>query len=67
VWLLVTWTDGRRERIFEDYQPWTAVHELHSGTLRWEGRDLAVRRLQGDEHASAWNSFGIKEEIGAYM
>lgn len=35
VWLLVTWADGRRERIFEDYQPWTAVRELQSGTLCW--------------------------------
>lgn len=28
VWLLVTWAGGQRERIEEDYPPWTSVEEL---------------------------------------
>ena len=28
VWLLVTWLDGTRQGIEEDYQPWTSVAEL---------------------------------------
>ena len=31
VWLLVSWADDSRERIFEDYPPWTAVAELREG------------------------------------
>lgn len=67
VWLLLTWVDGRRERIVEDYQPWTLVHELQSGRLSWEGRDLTARALQGDERATAWEACGIKDEVGAYL
>jgi hypothetical protein len=67
VWLLITWADGRRERVFEDYQPWTAVSELRSGALSWEGLELAVRQLDADERIAAWDLYGITDAIGAYM
>ncbi|HEX2895623.1 MAG TPA: hypothetical protein VHO29_16595 [Marmoricola sp.] len=67
VWLLITWADGRRERVFEDYQPWTAVSELRSGALSWEGLELAVRQLDADERTTAWDLYGITDAIGAYL
>lgn len=53
--------DGRRERVFKDYRPWIVVEELRSGTLNWEGRDLVVRRLDGNERSRGWHLYGIKE------
>jgi hypothetical protein len=36
VWFIVVWADGERERLFEDYPPWTAVAEIRSGVFVWE-------------------------------
>lgn len=33
VWVLVTWIDGHRERVMEDYAPFISVQELRDGHL----------------------------------
>lgn len=71
VWLLVTWSDGRQERIEEDYPPWTIVDEIREGTLRWtiDGQEshLEVRWLQGDDARAAWRLHGIHHPVGHYL
>lgn len=71
VWLLVSWIDGSRERIFEDYAPWTAVEELSQGHLLWESphgeSDLEARWLSGEEREQAWRRFGIVDDVSAYL
>ncbi|HKE65571.1 MAG TPA: hypothetical protein VKB59_13120 [Micromonosporaceae bacterium] len=39
VWFVVVWSDGRRERSFEDYPPWTTVREMQSGFFEWTDGD----------------------------
>ena len=67
----MTWADGRRERVYEDYQPWTSVAELLTGHFVWErGTTKAVfttEWLTGSERADAWQEYGILDEVGAYM
>jgi len=71
VWLLVTWANGRRDRIGEDYEPWTYVRELRDDHLVWpsdEGEvDFEARWLEGQERETAWHRFGITDDPGAYM
>lgn len=71
VWLLITWADGRRERIEEDYPPWTSVKELHAGVLRWtvDGRQVQFKAvwLDGEQATEAWHRYGIHEPIGHYL
>jgi hypothetical protein len=35
VWFVVVWSDGTRERSFEDYAPWTFVTEMIDGIFDW--------------------------------
>lgn len=71
VWLLVTWADGRRERIEEDYQPWISVAELREGHFVWQSPggevDFEAEWLSGAERDRAWESYGIHDDVGAYM
>ena len=72
VWWLVTWADGRRDRIEEDYPPWTLVQEVRKGYAELEinpGRDqrFQVQWLEGDARAEAWSHYGILDDVGAYM
>jgi hypothetical protein len=67
----VTWLDGTRERIEEDYRPWTSVAELSDGHLTWDknGREqrFEVEWLSGQDRDRAWKDFGIHEAVGTYM
>lgn len=71
VWLLVSWLDGTRERIEEDYRPWAWVAELADGHLEVERRGRKMRLsadwVTGPERESLWGQFGILEPVGAYM
>ena len=71
VWLLVTWVDGRRDRIEEDYPAWTSVAEICRGFLTWtiDDRDtkLEVAWLEGDSADEAWERYGIHDEVGHYL
>jgi len=71
VWLLVSWIDGSRERIFEDYPPWTAVEELRHGHFVWESPDgeidLEASWLTGEERDHAWARYGILHDVSAYL
>jgi hypothetical protein len=71
VWLLISWSDGRRERIAEDYPPWTSVDELRAGFLRWsvdaQELELKVVWLQGDDARLGWQRYGIHEPVGRYL
>ena len=71
VWLLITWADGRRERIEEDYPPWTLVNELRAGMLRWivdqRQVDFQVVWLGGDQATEAWRQYGIHGPVGNYL
>lgn len=71
VWLLVTWVDGRRDRIEEDYPPWTSVAEICRGFLTWTIDDretkLEVAWLEGDSADEAWERYGIHDEVGHYL
>jgi hypothetical protein len=71
VWLLVSWTDGSRERIFEDYLPWTSVAELREGHLSWDSPDgevdLQASWLAGKDREQAWPRYGILDDISAYL
>jgi len=70
---LVTWSDGRRERIEEDYPPWTLVEEVRQGRVELETEPgtkpatFVVRWLSGDERSRAWARYGITDEVEAYM
>jgi hypothetical protein len=70
VWLLITWTNERRERIEEDYPPWTLVEEVRGGSLRWtvDGQqvELDVAWLRGDQSREALRRYGIREPVGHY-
>lgn len=70
VWLLLTWADGQRERIFEDYPPWTAVEELRKGVFHWDGEragDYVATWAEGTERDRLWSEVGIKAPVGAYL
>jgi hypothetical protein len=71
VWLLVTWINGRRERIEEDYEPWTYVADLLDGHFKWESGTNEVvfhaEWLSGPDRDDAWEKYGILEAVGAYM
>lgn len=73
VWWLVTWSDGRRERIEEDYPPWILVDEVRRGRVELEvvpGAEPSVfvaEWLEGDDRLEAWQRYGINGEIGDYM
>ncbi|GAA1960261.1 hypothetical protein GCM10009798_19820 [Nocardioides panacihumi] len=66
VWLVVVWSDGRRERSVEDYPPWTYVREMHAGKFVWlgapdVGRDgeYDVEFLPEAERDRMWAELGI--------
>ena len=72
VWLMVTWADGSRGGITEDYEEWTSVQELREGHLSWPcdevgSVDYEARWLDGPERDAAWRRFGIIDDSGAYM
>ena len=77
VWLLITWTNGKRERIIEDYEPWTYVAQLQDGWLLWDdlwddevdapATRYEARWLAGDERDEAWRRYGIHEPVGHYI
>ena len=71
VWLLITWADGRRERIEEDYPPWTSVEELRAGFLRRsvDGRQVQFEAvwLYSERATEAWHFYGIHEPVGHYF
>lgn len=71
VWILVTWSDGRRERIAEDYPPWTSVTETRDGWVSWETDGSEVRYdvtwLGEPERSRLWPQVGIVDDVGAYM
>jgi hypothetical protein len=73
VWLLLTHLDGSRERIKEDYPPWTYVSELQQGRLVWEagGPDgttvYDASWLEGDAREPAWELWGIKSDVSSYL
>jgi hypothetical protein len=71
VWLFITWSDGRRERIEDDYPPWTSVDELRAGFLRRSvdahELEFKVVWLQGDDARLAWARYGIHEPVGHYL
>jgi hypothetical protein len=59
VWLLIAWSDGRRERIEEDYPPWSLVGEMRQGWLELEteaGAEPMTFRgeLAADDHSCCW-------------
>ena len=70
---MVTWSDGRRDRIEEDYPPWTIVDEVRRGRVELETTPGAVAStfilewLQGDDRAEAWRRYGITGEVEDYM
>lgn len=71
VWILITWSDGRRERIEEDYPPWTSVTEIRDGWVSWktdgsEGH-YEVIWLDEPERSRLWPEVGIVGDVGAYM
>lgn len=71
VWLLLTWLDGSRDPIQEDYAPWFYIPGLKEGGISWAspGGDVAyeVRWLESDERRDTWGRYGIVEDVGAYM
>lgn len=71
VWLLVTWIDGRREQLLEDYPPWTSVTELREGHFVWPDPrgdiDFTTRWLTGAEQQQAWQRWGITSDPSTYM
>ena len=71
VWLLITRSDGRRERIEEDYPPWTSVQELRAGVLRWtvEGDKVQFEAgwLNGEQATEACRLYGIQKPVGHYL
>ena len=68
VWFLVTWADGRRERIEEDYPPYALVPEVVAGIYTSDvGVRYAVRWLTGVERQSAWETHGIHGPASRYM
>lgn len=70
VWWLVTWATGRRERIDEDYRPWTLVEEMRAGHFVWHTPqgdvDFEAEWLGGEERDRAWQAYGIHDDIGVY-
>lgn len=72
VWWLVTWNDGRRERIEEDYPPWTLVDEVRHGYAELEvspgvHQHFGIEWLHGGARTEAWQRHGVLEDVGAYM
>lgn len=44
-WFVIIWTDGTKERSFEDYGPgWYAVRELEAGVLHHFGPSIRLER-----------------------
>jgi hypothetical protein len=73
VWWLVTWSDGRRDRIEEDYPPWIIVDEVRRGRVELETTPGAVAStfipewLEGEDRADAWRRYGIRGAVEDYM
>ena len=67
VWFVVVWSDGDRERAFEDYPPWTFVSELQSGTFVWDEEGAhkgtySARLLAGEEEEFTRAALNIRPE-----
>jgi hypothetical protein len=69
VWFIVVWSDGTRERPFEDYPPWTWVSEMTAGIFEWDGHagdprsgTYDVEWLSEDDTASAWEERSISPQ-----
>lgn len=71
VWLRVTWIDGRREELLEDYPPWTSVADLREGHFVWPDLhgdiDFKTRWLTGADQQQAWRQWGITNDLSTYM
>jgi len=69
--LLVTWLDGTREGIEEDYQPWTLVDDLLPGHVTWNNhsqeQDFEAEWLSGEHRDRAWADFSIHDAVETYM
>ncbi len=64
VWFIVVWSDGVRERPFEDYPPFSVVEEIVSGTFTWEeagphGGSYTVEWVPAGEREGVLADLGI--------
>lgn len=68
IWYEVIWADGRRERVEEDYPPWTLVNEVRQGRVELEvggepatAETYSVEWLKGDARVKARRTHGIRD------
>lgn len=69
VWYEVIWADGRRERVEEDYPPWTLVDEVRQGRVELEvGGEAATAAtytaewLEGDARDKVRETYRIRDK-----
>lgn len=72
VWYEVIWADGRRERVEEDYPPWTLVDEVRQGRVELEVGGVAATAatyllewMKGDARNKARETLGIQHGDGS--
>lgn len=59
VWFIVVWSDGERERSFEDYPPdWLTVNDLKAGRFVWDDDDS-----HGGEYEAQWVTSDRREQV----
>ncbi|WP_111767598.1 hypothetical protein [Nakamurella deserti] len=63
------WSDGTRERPFEDYPPWSWVAEMSEGFFDWDVRPgdprsgrYEVEWMNADDARRAWAELSIRPE-----
>jgi len=63
VWFVVVWSDGSRERSFEDYPPWTTVREMQDGFFEWiDGVRYEIEWLPETERQRVRDELGLRPE-----
>jgi hypothetical protein len=64
VWFIVVWSNGERERSFEDYPPWTFVNEIQNGVFVWHdgnshSGEYSAEWLPDSERQEKWAELGV--------
>lgn len=68
VWFVILWVDGTKDRLIEDYAPWTYVTEMQQGFIDYAGGMLMMDKTRAGVYDVEWvpvsEAARVRAEVG---
>ncbi|WP_460705103.1 hypothetical protein [Myceligenerans halotolerans] len=68
VWFVIVWADGSKDRLIEDYAPWTYVKEMQQGFIDYAGGMLMMDKTRIGVYEVDWvpasDAVRVRTELG---